>query len=427
MKPFNENDLIAYHLHELSPGRARALEQTLRVDPSLASESEAYAAMLRSFKGGVPLEISEEIVERNWRSVWSKLPRQPLRPVRFSRWLLPTLAGLGLAFAATSLFITTQHHADRTSTLHRPNDMVQSKPPSQDSLSTDATAIASNANPRSLRRKPVLPDVPLSASPNLLLYNVPPRILSSIPDLVEPAPVLRFIPLARGPVPSSLTLDLPPIAIQPATPSQIPGSDSSSKHRRQRNAIHREHPIDVTLAMGGILIGTRDVHKDETTYSQGATHAISAIASFHQQLRPAVGYRVAVSYARPDFLYGYRTAFTSTGTDLNQRIYEVAGTYVLQGPHHGIVSTVVEGGAGLMGFLPTKKNSGTGTSLRGSVIVGASADLAVTKHLAIHTSYRMQIFKGPDFQSTDNAVPAVSTTLISNEPMVGITYRFSHK
>ncbi len=51
----------------------------------------------------------------------------------------------------------------------------------------------------------------------------------------------------------------------------------------------------------------------------------------------------------------------------------------------------------------------------------------MSKHLAIQTSYRMQIFKGPDFQSTGNIVPVVTTTLMSNEPMVGITYRFSHK
>ncbi len=108
MKPFNETDLVAYHLNELSPRRKRALEKALREDPALATESEAYAKMLHSFKGATPLDVDEEIVDRNWNRLWSKLPRQPLRSARFHRWFIPVLTGIGLAFAATSLF---HHHA----------------------------------------------------------------------------------------------------------------------------------------------------------------------------------------------------------------------------------------------------------------------------------------------------------------------------
>ncbi len=106
--------------------------------------------------------------------------------------------------------------------------------------------------------------------------------------------------------------------------------------------------------MGGMLIGSRDVTSNGTTHSQSATHAVSAIASFHQQLRPAIGYRVTASYARPDFQY----ESANGQSQINGSVYEVAGTYVFQGPHHGRVSTGVEGGAGLMTILPTAERHG---------------------------------------------------------------------
>ncbi len=424
MKPFNEDDLIAYHLHELSPRRARALEKALQADPALAAEFEAYATMLRSFKGRVPLDVDEEIVERNWRRLWSKLPRQPLRPARFPRWLIPVLTGVGLAFAATSFLITAHRHAPAPSTasVHRPGERAESIPSAENPSDSNAMIGGPNPEQRRTRQDSTHRALLRTAPPIMQLHNAPPRIIASVPrGTTEQAPVLQFIPLARMPIVLPPALNPPLITIQPETPPKGPGSNKPPKH--QRNSVHGDHPMDLTLAMGGMLIGTREVSSNGATYSQGATHAVSAIASFHQQLRPAIGYRVAVSYARPDFQYG-----SGNGqSQINGRIYEDAGTYVIQGPHRGRVSTTVEGGAGFMAMLPSTESPNTGKNLRGAAIVGVSADFAVSKHVAIHTSYRMQVFKGPDFQSTGNIVPVVTTTLLSNEPMMGITYRFSHK
>ncbi len=75
MKPFDETDLAAYHLGDLPSRRARLLEKALRTDANLAAESEVYESMLRNFKDHAPLEVDEDIVERNWQRIQNRLPR----------------------------------------------------------------------------------------------------------------------------------------------------------------------------------------------------------------------------------------------------------------------------------------------------------------------------------------------------------------
>ncbi len=426
MKPFDENDLIAYHLQELSPRRARALEKAMQEDPSLVAESENYASILRSFKGVMPLDVDEEIVDRNWSRIWSKLPRQPLRPASFRRWLIPILAGVGLAFAATAFFVSTHHSVvtPPSGPLQRPNhEVAQSRPSAENALSGDVLPDGAGTTPRILHLRSTYA-APLANRPveRLRPYDTPSRIIHPTPDAGEPPTALKFIPLARVPLPLSPTPELPPVTIAPEPRQE---SNTTAKRKHSHDTSHRDHPMDVTLAMGGMLIGTREFTNNGSTHSQGASPAVSANASFHQQLRPALGYRVAVSYSNPDFHYGSNGGVTN----LSGRIYEVAGTYVVQGPRRGIVSTTIEGGAGLMRILPPDNGTTTDKrNLRGAAIVGVSAEFAVSRHLAVQTGYRIQVFKGPNFQPTvSSTIPILSTTLISNEPMVGITYRFSRK
>jgi hypothetical protein len=139
-----------------------------------------------------------------------------------------------------------------------------------------------------------------------------------------------------------------------------------------------------------------------------------------------VGYRVAFSYTRPDFLYNYSApGTTGSGIDIDGRVYELAATYVVQGPHTQRLSTAVEAGGGLMGFQADPKRSDASSNLRGAAVAGVSAEIALTKEMAIHLGYRAQVFKGPDFRYSGNVIPLSTATLFSNEPLVGITFRFS--
>ncbi len=99
------------------------------------------------------------------------------------------------------------------------------------------------------------------------------------------------------------------------------------------------------------MVPTRSLNAGSATQVDGASHAVSALGSFHQQWRPLAGYRVTVSYSRPDFNFENSSY---GGAHINARIYEVAGTYVVQGPHRGFLSTTVEAGAGLYDDLASR-------------------------------------------------------------------------
>ncbi|HTV09813.1 MAG TPA: hypothetical protein VMD97_12290 [Candidatus Aquilonibacter sp.] len=429
MKLFDDQDLIAYHMHELSPQRKRALEQALEADPALAAESEAYAATLRAFKPGSTLPIDDHVLERNWRTLRASLAPYRIRPSASRWWGLTALTGAGLALAATSFFIAKHYHDSgrhpRIVSRHPVGDRPLPVPSFEGPLTPSAPLDVPITEAQGHFPKERYSVSPFPLSSNDGLQDLPPHRIAA-PLLAERPSVLHFIPLAPG---SSPPLPEPiPLSITVGPPAgQTIGRTSSLKSKSARNSTHHEYPSDLTLAMGGTLIGTRDAGSAGTgTSSEGATHAVSALAAFHQQLRPAVGYRIAFSYTRPDFLYNYvAPGTTGSQIDIDGRVFEVAGTYVIQGPHTQRLSTAVEAGGGLMGFETNTQNSYTSSNIRGAAVAGVSAEIALTKEIAIHAAFRAQAFKGPDFHYSGNAIPLSTATLFSKEPMVGITFRFS--
>ena len=63
---------------------------------------------------------------------------------------------------------------------------------------------------------------------------------------------------------------------------------------------------------------------------------------------------------------------------------------------------------------------------RPEAVFGASAELALTKHLALHAGYRALLYKGPSAALTyGSIVPTTPGNLtLSSEPVIGLTYRF---
>ncbi|HEY1744933.1 MAG TPA: hypothetical protein VGG18_17315 [Granulicella sp.] len=112
MMPFNEEQLIAYHLQELSPLRARAVRRALESDPELAAESQAIAETLRAFSSHEPLpQIDEAMLERSWQSIRPSLA--VLSPARRSySWRWAFAAGAGFAvIVAVVLVLSLSHYA----------------------------------------------------------------------------------------------------------------------------------------------------------------------------------------------------------------------------------------------------------------------------------------------------------------------------
>jgi anti-sigma factor RsiW len=124
MMPFSEEELIAYHLHELSPLRARAVRRALERDPELAVESEAIAETLRVFSSHEPVpQIDAAMLERSWQSLRPSLA--VLSPARRSyswRWAFAAGAGFAAVMAVVAVLFLSHYTVSpvKTADTHAP-------------------------------------------------------------------------------------------------------------------------------------------------------------------------------------------------------------------------------------------------------------------------------------------------------------------
>nr|MBW4037759.1 hypothetical protein [Acidobacteriota bacterium] len=265
------------------------------------------------------------------------------------------------------------------------------------------------------------------------------------------------------PAPSFLSAPLPPTtpaapsqssssaaSIQPPTP-QTPVAPSSTslptvaalslpsihnaKSHAPHPAVYHPHITDVSLAIFANLTAT-DASTTTSgsgsslitqTTSQTASPAVGALASFHQQLRPWLGYRITATYFHPTFEYTDNTSTSNSMYEsglglVNTQVYEVGATYVVQGPHRHRLTSTVEAGASMLDFAPNANQSQT-TSIRPAAIVGVGAEYALTKRLSLRAGYRAQIYKGPAFSDTYIVGADTTNTVFSSNPILGFTYR----
>ncbi len=439
MRPFDENDLIAYHLNELPLRRRVALERALKVDADLSAQSESIAETLRGFKGhrlfDLDSRLDDGLVEWNWKVLAPALPRYPVAKPTFLRRHLPVLAAAGLAFAAVTVTFVKRHHPPtvlKAVVPQQPSVAPTAGMSRPDALTTARTALNGASEGGRMQQQQV---EGLQGAPGKLKDALHPSLLTpaSPAPLSEPAQVTASAVASPSLPAALLTAAVPPptpllpVLVTSSSDPVEPGQASpaqpvaASVARGKRDiAVHHDHITELTLAMGGTLIPTHYNDVSGVPTSSGATHAVTAIAMFHQQFRPVAGYRITLSYSRPEFFYGY-----SSPGYINGRMYEAAGTYVVQGPGKGRLSTSVEAGAGVMHITPTIKDPTTGSNMRVAGIVGVAADLMLSKRIGIHAAYRGQVFNGPDFQYSGIGAPINTKILVSNEPSLGITYRFS--
>lgn len=429
MRPFDESDLIAYYLHELSAERTQELHHALQQDAMLATEAVSIAALLAEYKHHTPSDVDAHAIDRNWDAVRHAIPRVPVLPTPFFRWRIPVLAGAGLAFAVP-IFFAVRHPQvmespqQITSTGNTTN--AASPPPTSSEQKRNSTAAPSPSLTARIARMPSSAAGPLAFATPAPTQDTSQQNIQSSASTGEP--IAGSPRLSAAPAPSSTPLPASQSASSSASATLALPSIVQNKRQQSHSSRHASEK-DITLSIGGTFLGTRESTANGITRSEGGTHAVAAIASFHQQFRPLAGYRIVVSYTRPDFQYSKSTATNTYGQQsINGRVFELASTYVVQGPRRGGVTTYVEAGAGVMAFLPTIPDNGTDYDISPAGIVGLSADVPLTKHLGVHAAYRVQVFRGPDFHASTAIYPlANSNILVGQEPSVGITYRFTQK
>ncbi len=442
----DQNDLIAFHLHELSSAEERAVRRVLDTHPGLLTESLAIAATLRAFpKHEASLPLDAAALDRQWLALRSALPvyaapstlaQRSLFSRTPFRWAVPALAASALVAAA---LIVSRHHNPpatvATSEGHSPNALTSSSTGSVASASPDATNLAPAApRPRSIN--------PLT---NFLSVLNPTNTSGAFTDAARnetpaagmPASIVPFAPTA--PASSTQPASTPSTSVTAVAPPPTSIGPGVSTGRHASPSIHHPHPADFTLAMFGNLpvsnsssstSGTGDSAVTQT-FSQTATNAVGALASFHQQFSPWVGYRITTTYSRPTFEAASGTSsangkFSTGSFSVAQRIYEFSGTYNVQGPRYRRLSSYVEAGASLLAFYstsPYSTSSATVHSLHGAGVFGVGSELALNKHWALHAEYRVQLYKPPAFYVNNNA-PTPGNLTLSNNPIFGVTYRF---
>ena len=448
----DQDDLIAFHLRELPRPQKHAVLRALKTNPDLRAESMSIASTLRAFpKHEAPLPLDAATLDRHWLTLRNSLPIHvpPTIAPRslFPRWALPTL--VGSALAATALIVSLHYNSHPS-----PSILAISKPPSFAIATPQPTNSTIPFNSTVLPNTTVPSSSAVSSDGTATHRPAPTARLSHSPFVSHPIPqppnTSAQIPSAQTQTSSNQPIPQPIITPPPTTPSpasttQQPSSLSSTTPTSsaalsslRSSHPHHDHTTDLTLAVLANLTPSRSFTANQGTgpsaviasLTQSTTPAIGALASFHQQLRPWLGYRVTASYSQPTFEYTYSLAAgSSNGNIVDENAYELSGTYVIQGPHHHRISTAAEAGAGLLALLPASPNLSAvpvANAYRAAAVFGASAELALTKHLALHAGYRALLYKGPAAALTYGSItPTTPGNLtLTSEPVIGLTYRF---
>ena len=450
----DQDDLIAFHLHELSPPQERALHRVLHTSPTLQSESVAIANTLRAFPKYEPaLPLDAAALDRHWQALRPSLPIHVPPPIAprslfprsvFHRWAFPALAGSALA---TTALLVALHHGRHTTppitiaTTQSPTSTtasISSAAPSIIASTSDSTLTTSTQNPwvRSQFNSAINNQI---SNPSSFPPSTPTQAALTTPNLPPTEPLTPTLPTQVSPATktSTTTATTEAPTSRSTNPTSAISTSPTQLTKLRPPTIHHPHTTDLTLAIFGDLTPDRSSTSGDGgsaptgSFTQATTPAVGALASFHQQLRPWLGYRITTAYSRPTFEYTVATPDTTgSGIIINERIYEFSGTYVVQGPHRHRISTSAEAGAGLLALLPTDPNGygeGASNTVRPTGVMGVSAELALTRHWALHAGYRALLYKAPTYYSTifgSDIPPAPRNITFSNEPVVGITYRF---
>jgi hypothetical protein len=106
MKTFGEEDLIAYHLGELSWWKRMLLSRRLERDMELAAESEEIANALRVFSCEATPTVSEAMLDRSWQRVRGSLGVLDA-PRRSRRWQWAAASAAVVALIVFAALIAT--------------------------------------------------------------------------------------------------------------------------------------------------------------------------------------------------------------------------------------------------------------------------------------------------------------------------------
>lgn len=201
--------------------------------------------------------------------------------------------------------------------------------------------------------------------------------------------------------------------------------------------------IDVSLGLLGQTTFARvptsfTVSPEWTVISQqtqSQSPSPGALVTFHQAVKPYLGYNVNFSYNRfkqtdsegSGYVPGQGTNPPSGGSffagALDTHMYELTLAYAFYGPHSKRFHTFGQIGGGELFFEPINA-SFAHQQRRASMVFGVGGEYDVSSHFAVRAEYRGLLYKMPDF-GIHSGLPAQKLFTVTNMPAISLVYRLN--
>jgi hypothetical protein len=423
MNPFRRkidpDDLIAYHLHELSPRRERSVRQALQVDPSLAAESEAIGQTLALFpaqESSAPLDSAA--LDSYWLKLRPSLTPYPAQETQPNGYRRLVFAGIGTAaLVATTFFVALDH-----------------RPVATPASPAAASVASSNVPNHSPSNGPILRNTPLTHfAPNVLRRSA--LSLLATPLLMVPSLPAQSMQIASPEIASSsqpLTLPNDPGAStsQPEPAQAEPGKSASLPTKTKPHLA-----TSFSLGAAAQLTATR-LTGDLTYPAQSLDPSAAVLGTFRQSFRPWLGYSINMGYSRTtqhnvSTAISYQQGSVALARfDIPANMYELSASYVAQKRVTPKLTGFVDVGVGMVSFLPIHRGPDAANyvpnnnralvppvTFRPAAVGGFGVDYHLTRHLGLRAEYRALVYKYADY-----GINLPKAVTVSSEPTVSLTW-----
>jgi opacity protein-like surface antigen len=176
-----------------------------------------------------------------------------------------------------------------------------------------------------------------------------------------------------------------------------------------------------------------------TEQSQGTSPSPGVFGTFHQQLKPLLGYNVNFGYTKfsEDYSYGQQFVPSATSTfpasssftqgSIGTSMYDLTVAYVFEGPRNKRFNTFGQFGGGGLFFLPSQNTLTAKDQTRPAMVFGVGTNYKLTDHLDFRAEYRGLFYKSPDFTLPPYDgfnFPMAKLFTVTSTPAVSLVYRF---
>ncbi|WP_260706331.1 outer membrane protein [Edaphobacter flagellatus] len=224
----------------------------------------------------------------------------------------------------------------------------------------------------------------------------------------------------------------------PNAPEPKERTQSPSPHTRAVNVSE----FNLVIGVGAQLTATRTANipgnpNQINQAIQGTSPSANLFTSFHQQIRPLVGYNINFGYTRLSENYQRQVGSINPVTgvikgtfsrgSIPTNLFEISSAYVVKRHQLGShFEPFAYAGGGVLIFSPTKAPFAGNSSYRPTLLFGGGVDYRLSTHLGLRAEYRGLFYKYPDFGAVPTTIPISKFFTVTSEPTISIRYRFGY-